>query len=220
MNVRLAFRTLRRTPGFTITSILTLGLGIGLSAAVFTVADALLLRRLPVGDQERLVALWGQTENPRFDNYPLDRDGERDFARQTRTLERVAYFAYEGAWPTPFHDGDRVTRLRRSLVSGNFFDVLGSRPVLGRSLHAEDDVIGAAPVVVLSHGAWERFFGKDSGVVGRRLLMHSTGKTYTIVGVMPPGLEYPRGTEIWAALVPARPQPLDVDLVGRLRRAG
>ena len=216
-DLRGALRSLRRTPGFTVTAILTLALGIGLSTAVFTVADALLLRPLPFQEQERLVALWGQTETPRFDNYPLDVDGERDFARQTRTLERVAYFAYEAAWPTTFQDGDHVIRLRRGLVSGNFFDVLGSRPVLGRSLHAQDDVLGAAPVVVLGHAAWRRLFGEDPGVVGRQLLEHATGRTYTIVGVMPPGLELPRGADVWAALVPARTQPRDVDLIGRLR---
>src|SRR5947208_188928 len=91
-DLRGALRSLRRTPGFTVTAILTLALGIGLSTAVFTVADALLLRPLPFQEQERLVALWGQTETPRFDNYPLDVDGERDFARQTRTRQRLDYF--------------------------------------------------------------------------------------------------------------------------------
>jgi len=90
-DVRYAFRTLRTSPGFALTAILTLALGIGLATAVFTVADALLLRRLPVRDQDRLVVLWGAMRDRPFD-YPLGLDDAREFALQTRSLERVAFF--------------------------------------------------------------------------------------------------------------------------------
>src|SRR3989441_7979131 len=133
-----ALRSLRRTPGFALTAILTLALGIGLATAVFTVADALLLRRLPVRDQDRLVVLWSQAPDRGFD-YPFTLDEAREFARQTRSLAPVAFFAYEGAWPTPIRDGERISRLHRALVSGEFFDALGAQPVLGRALHAADD---------------------------------------------------------------------------------
>src|SRR2546426_73721 len=227
-DVRYAFRALRTSPGFALTAILTLALGIGLATAVFTVADALLLRRLPVRDQDRLVVLWGQAPDRGFD-YPFQLDEARQFARRTRSLTQVAFFGYEGAWPRPIRDGERISRLRGALVSGEFFDVLGAQPVLGRALHAADDVVGAAPVVVLSHGIWQRQFGGDAKVLGRQIVTYGTGVAYTIVGVMPQGLDYPRGADIWAPLVPARTRPgtdstvADVEVIGRLRpraRAG
>src|SRR5207302_2413323 len=132
-DLRYALRSLRRTPGFTLAAILTLALGIGLATAVFTVADALLLRRLPVRDQDRLVVLWGQSHDRTY-NYPFGLDDAREFALQTRSLERVAFFSYYGAGPKPIRDGDEISLLRRSLVSGEFFDVLGARPTLGRAL--------------------------------------------------------------------------------------
>ena len=146
-DVRHALRTLRNAKGFAAVAILTLALGIGLATAVFTVADALLLRRLPIRDQDRLVVLWGQAPDRGFD-YPFTLDGAREFARQTRSLERVAFFSYYGAGPKPIRDGDQISQVRRALVSGEFFDVLGARPVLGRALGATDDVSGAAPVLV------------------------------------------------------------------------
>jgi predicted permease len=222
--MRSALRSLRRTPAFTLTAVLTLALGIGLSAAVWTVAEALLVRELPVRDQDRLVLLWGQTPDRAFDHYPMSLGDGREFARRTATLERVAFFAYEGAWPTPIRDAGGMSRLRQALVSGEFFDVLGARPLLGRALRADDDQVGAAPVAVLSHGAWQRHFGGDADIVGRQILVHGNGVAYGIVGVMPRGLDYPRGVDYWVPLVPARAgqpggdaAPVAVDLVGRLR---
>src|SRR6266699_1591744 len=212
--MRVALRSLSRTPGFALTAILTLALGIGLATAVFTVADALLLRRLPVQDQDRLVVLWGEARDRAF-NYPLGLDDAREFARRTRSLERVAFFSYYGAWPKPVRDGDQISRLRRAGVSGEFFGVLGARPALGRALRAKDDVLGAPPVLVLSHGAWQRRFGGDPRVVGRRVLTLDDGVAYTIVGVMPQGIDYPRGTDFWVPVVPSK-LPSDFYVIGRL----
>jgi putative ABC transport system permease protein len=217
------FRTLGRTPGFTAISILILALGIGLATSVFTVANTILVRQPPVLAPEEILGLWGRSEDGRFLNYPLTLDHARDFARDTRTLARVGYFGYEGAWPAPFRDGDRVLSLRLATVSGDVFDVLGARPVAGRGLVAEDNAPGAAPVAVLGYSAWRRLFNGDPEVVGRELPMHSTGLTYRVVGIMPEGLEYPGRVDIWAPLIPTRTAPGStttyayVDLVGRLR---
>ena len=135
----------------------------------------------------------------------------------------MAFVSYEGAWPVPVRDGDRISSLHQALVSGDFFDVVGAQPVLGRGLRPEDDVVGAAPVVVLSHAAWQRQFGGTTDVLGRQFVLHGNGVTYTIVGVMPQGFDYPKGAGFWAALVPMRTLPgtdstvADVDLIGRLR---
>src|ERR687896_197291 len=150
-NIRVGIRSLRRAPAFAATAAITLALGIGLATAIFTVADAFLIRPLPVRDQHRVVVLWGATPDGRFDEFPLLLDDAREFARRTRTLERVEFFSYGGAMPEPIRDGSRVFRLRMALVSGGFFELLGSRPVPRRGLRPDDDAKGAAPVVVLSH---------------------------------------------------------------------
>jgi predicted permease len=221
-NIRVGYRGLRRTPGFAVAAILTLALGIGLSTAVFTVADALLLRRLPVHDQDHLVVLWGETRDRRVDNFPLGLSDAREFARQSRSLDRAAFFFRQGAWPVLIRDAGRMSRMRLALVSGGFLDVLGARPALGRTLRPSDDVIGAAPVLVLSHTAWQQRFGGDTGVIGRQVMMHESGATYRVVGVMPQGLDYPRGTDFWAPLVPPMTRPgadstfAELDVLGRL----
>src|SRR5947207_12920505 len=218
-DVRYALRTLRNAPQFATVAILTLALGIGLATAVFTVADALLLHRLPVRDQDRLVVLWGQLPDQEF-AYSFGLDDACEFARRTRSLERVGYFASFGALPLPIRERDQISRLRRALVSGAFFDVLGARPVLGRALQPSDDVYGAAPVMVLSYGAWQRRFGGDTHVLGRQLVMYEDGVPYTIVAVMPQGLDYPRGSDFWAPVAAAIPPKglafVSLHVIGRL----
>ena len=222
-NVRVGIRGLRRTPGFALTAILTLAVGIGLAIAVFTVAEAFLLRPLPVRDQGRVVVLWGATRDGRFDNFPLLLPDAREFARQARSLEQVEFFSYGGAHLVPIREGSSVFRVRLTLVSGGYFQLLDTRPALGRTLLPEDDVVGAAPVAVLSHGVWQRYFGGDPRAVGRPLVMHGSGVAHTIVGVMPLGLDYPRGTEVWAPVIPNssplgdQPVYAELNVLGRLR---
>lgn len=219
-NLRLARRRLSRAPGFTLTAVLTLALGIGLATAVFTVANALLLRDLPVRDQERIVLLWGEMPGGKFEHFPLGLEDARGFARASRSLERTAFFSYYGAAEMPVRKGDRIERLRRTLVSGGFFDVFGAQPLLGRSLEVGDDVTGAAPVAVLSYSAWKRRFGGDRYVLGKEIVSYSDGRSYTIVGVMPRGLDYPRGTDFWTAVLPsttpAAKGAIALDVIGRL----
>jgi len=108
-----------------------------------------------------------------------------------------------------------------ALASGNLFDVLGARALLGRTLTADDDRRASAPVVILGHGAWMRRFGGDTSVIGRRVALGGT--RYTVVGVMPRAFEYPRGAEAWIPLVPAIDSLVDnrqiafLNLIGRLR---
>ncbi len=181
-------------------AIATLALGIGTSTAVITVAEAVLLRPLPVAQENRLAVLWGETPDGRFSNVPLTLDELQAFERQTRTLEQVAYHTFRGATATTFRVEDRVLQLRVALVSGNYFHVLGSRPAVGRALGVADDVKGVAPPLVLSYRVWQERFGGDSAVIGRAITLAASGQSYQVVGVMRPGLDYPRGTEVWAPL--------------------
>src|SRR5437763_10606256 len=106
--LRLASRSLMRAPGFAIGAALTLALGIGLSTAVFTVANAVLLRRLPVSDQDRLVLLQGETRDGKFSNVPLALKDVRDFERRSTSLAGAAFFAFRGAVPAPIQSGDQT----------------------------------------------------------------------------------------------------------------
>jgi putative ABC transport system permease protein len=201
--------------------VLILGLGIGLATAVFSVAHTLLIRQLPVQAQDRLVTLWTEARGQVFD-WPVSLTAARAFAAEAPTLESVAWYGYEGAWPTPVRDGDRLTPMSLALVSGRFFDVLGTRPALGRALRAEDDVVGGGLVAVLSHAAWIRHFSGRAEVIGRTLQLHVNGTSYTVVGVMPRGLDFPRGTDLWVPIGPATAARGDsgsasVNLLGRLR---
>ena len=220
-HARVGLRSLRRTPGFTLAAALTLALGIGLSTAVFTVAEALLLRRLPVPAQDRVVVLHGEMRG--FDNLPLTLEHAREVAAGAASLDTAASFASFGAVPVPVRDGDRIARLRRALVTGDFFAVLGARPLLGRALTPGDDVPGAEPVAVLSHGAWQRRYDGRADVLGQPLRMHDDGVAYTIVGVMPPGLDLPRGTDVWAPVARVVPAGnigyVGFNVVGRLAPA-
>ena len=217
--IHAAARSVARAPSFSLTVTLVLALGLGLSIAVFTVADALLLRRLPMADQHRLVVLQGERRDHSLDNVPLSLAHARAFARETKTLRDVAFFAYEGSWLEPVGEGDRFVRLQLALVSGNYFGVLGAAPLFGRTLRPSDDVPGAAPVAVISYDAWRTLFGDNRDVIGRRLTLE-TGTAYTLVGVMPSGLAYPNRTELWAPITPLTTvndsSNAQVDLVGRL----
>jgi putative ABC transport system permease protein len=218
----LCVRRLIRDRGFSVTAALTLAVGIGLSTAVFTVAHAVLLRDLPVHEQERLVVLWRDLADGSFAGYPLTYEQAREFASSSRALERTAWFAYQGSWPAPIRDGDRLSPLRQALVSGDFFDVLGARPLLGRGLMPQDDRVGARPVSVLSYRAWQRVFGGREDVLGQSIVVHQSGLAHEIIGVMPEGLDAPGHTDFWTPIVPATTKPGDdkpvthVHLVGRL----
>jgi putative ABC transport system permease protein len=196
-----AVRQLRRSPAFTAVATLTLALGIGLSAAVFSVANAVLIRRLPVMDQNRLVLLSGESVDGKNSKIPLTLDGVHALQRRSRSIESSAFYSFRGAVPAPIRFGDMAFPIQLGLVSGNIFNVLGSTAEIGRSVRADDDVAGAAPVVVLSHRAWLRDFNGDRGIVGKSVTMVYTNRSYRIVGVMPLGLDLPRGTGMWAPLV-------------------
>jgi predicted permease len=216
-------RGLRRTPRFTLLCALVLGVGIGLSSAMFGAVEAVLLRRLPVSDQDGIVVTWGTNLPRNFAHVPFREREWRELAERTRMLGQVAAVDYNGSWPWIMKEGKDAYPVRRGLVSGGFFRTLGVTPVLGRVLVTDDDRVGVEPVAVISHAFWQRQFGGDSSVVGRRLTMHATGVTYTIVGVTPPGLDYPARTELWAPIIPATTygsadtSAAIVDIVGRMR---
>jgi len=203
-DVRLAVRGFRRAPGLFATAMVILALGIGTSAAMFDVFRTVLVRRLPVVDQDRVVVMWTYASDPTTDVVT----GTKELAvvrRESRTMRAIAAVAHWPATASPFVDGDRPVELNRSMVTGSFFAVLGARPALGRLLAPSDDEAdGTSPgdspksrALVLSYRAWREKFGGDSSVIGRHLVEPLLHIDYTIVGVAPPGLAYPAGAEYW-----------------------
>lgn len=212
-DVRLAIRTLARDPAFAAAALITLAFGIGLAVAMFTVFDAVLRRPLPMQDQERIVVLWGETDGS-VRRMPLHYEHFERFRQAAHTLQEVAGTLNARASRMAVRDGEHALALNVAPVTGNFFDVLGSPPVLGRTLRPQDDVAGAERVTVVSHRLWRSRFGSDRNVIGRRLTLHARGLTYTVVGVAQPALEYPAGADLW---IPMRPfVELEAVPLGRL----
>jgi putative ABC transport system permease protein len=194
-DLRFGCRRLTRDLHTTTAVVLVLACGIGLSVAMFAAADTVLRRPLPVLDQERVIVLWGEAGGS-MRTLPLTAQHFERFRNEARTLQEVAGTLSIDSWAQPVRDGEQTFRVNLSPVTGNFFRVLGSKAVLGRTLVPEDDHAGAAPVAVLSYSLWRGQFAGNPGVLGRRLELRNS-RVATVVGVAPPGLEYPAGTEIW-----------------------
>ena len=192
-DVRLAVRQLISARGFTLVAALTLALGIGVNSAIFSLADAALMRPLPFGEAERLVMLWERTPtSPKTGVSPLNM---RDWNLQSRSFEGIA-FVQRGMGGGPLltaPDGSIETAERQS-TSANFFDVLKVVPIVGRTFKPEDD--GPSPrVVLLGEAVWRRRFSGDSSIVGR--LVRLNGQPYTVVGVVADDVQFSRPAEIW-----------------------
>lgn len=199
-DLRLAVRGLRRKPGFAASVVLILGLGIGMTVAMLSVYDSVLARPLPVLAQDRVVAL-RVLDRSGVDECFLNRELP-DIRRNSRTVGEYASFTHWGAFPLPLTDGDRPLVLPQTAVSGNFFGLLGARPALGRLLRPEDDIEGAAHVMVLSFRTWRQLFAGDSGIIGHRLTDPIRQWSYTVIGVAPAGLDYPPEVGAWIPVVP------------------
>jgi predicted permease len=184
-DIRYSFRTLGRTPGFTFVVMLMLALGIGSNTAIFSLLDQLLYRPLPVHDAGALVqidgpgAFRGRTMGGQTFSYPM----YRDFRDRNQVFTGV--LARFGTASTLVVEG-QSERVQSEVVSGNFFEVLGVQPAAGRLFSgADEQTPGAHPVVVLSHGFWQRRFGADPSAIGRNVTVN--GHPMTIVGVSPKG---------------------------------
>ena len=179
-DIRLAARRARKRPGFTLVALLSLTLGIGANTAVFSLVNAILLRRPPIPHPERIAEIYQKQAD--FPYAPFSYPDYVDFKRATaNTFSQISMSEFTVAARDM---GDHVESLIGELVNGDYFPLLGIRPALGRLLGPEDDrAPGAHPVVVLSHDYWQRAFASDPGVVGRT--MRLSGRQYTIVGVAP-----------------------------------
>jgi putative ABC transport system permease protein len=188
---------------------------------MFGVVDDVLLRPLPVREQDRLVVAWGAFQTSSFGHVPLSYSAFTTIRRRSQVFEQLAAVDYNGTWSVIGRAGGEALPLRLGVVAGDLFTVLGVPPVLGRVLTGEDDRVGTAPVAVISYGLWQRRFGGDAAIIGKPLPIWTS--SYTIVGVMPGDFELPAGAEAWVTVAAIRPDNVtqedygSLDLVGRLR---
>lgn len=195
-DLRYAVRMLAKTPGFTLIALVTLALGIGANTALFSVVHSVLLRTLPFEDPGRLYWVW--TRHTSTDRYPFQVPEFCDYRDQNQTLTAVAGFASWSGNLTGEGEAERLPGLR---VSSNFFQMLGTRALIGRTLIPTDDIPGNEKVVVLSNGVWQRRFGSDPGIVGRSLTLN--GESFTVVGVLSSDFLFPvRDIELAIPLAP------------------
>lgn len=183
-DLRYAARKLAHSPGFSLVAILTLALGIGATAAIFTVVRAVILQPLPYDDPDRVVMVWNQWKDE-----PKGRlSGPElfDYREAVPSLEKLAVYAIGEMNLTG--DGE-PERARGAVMTAEMFDVLGVEPVLGRPFGAEEDRPGGEDVILLGHGLWQRRFGGDPAVIGRTIQVN--GSPNTVVGVMPEGFRLP-----------------------------
>jgi predicted permease len=188
-DVRVALRSLFRTPGYTVAFVLTLGLGIGLNTAIFSVIHGVLLAPLPYDDADRIVYVQQPAVLAGVENLAFSFVEVQDYREGSRTLDEIVEY---GDWTFNVVAEEEPHRAVGGLVTSNYFEVLGLRPQLGRTLQEQDDGRDAEPAMVLTHDYWTRVFGGDPEVLGRtvRLYAFSSPKTTRIVGVLQPGVHY------------------------------
>ena len=184
-DIRFAARLLRRHPAFTAVTLTVLALGIGATTAMFSIVNSVLLRPLPFREPDRLVMLENKwvPRFPRFEASPLDFLSWKEECQSYSDIAAFRFLFFN------LSEGDLPERIAGLRVTANLTELLGVSPILGRSFRADEDAPGRNQVVLLGHGLWQRRFGADPGVIGRVVRMN--GLAFTVVGVMPPGVQIP-----------------------------
>jgi putative ABC transport system permease protein len=198
-DLRYAFRLLLKSPGFTLIAVLTLALGIAASTAIFSVVDAVLLHPLPYPQSEQIVTVAQTTRSTGVSYGDSSPANFIDWSTQNSVFSAMACSRPSSR---SLSGGEQPESVRAATVSGQFFKLFQTAPLLGRTLGPEDEKPGNDHVLVLGHALWTRHFAADRGVVGQELLLN--GEKYTVVGVMPPGFNPDNYSELW------QPSPWDV----------
>ncbi|HMA23972.1 MAG TPA: ABC transporter permease, partial [Gemmatimonadaceae bacterium] len=192
-DLRYAARVLRRDLGFTAAVVLTAGLGIGATTAVFGIVNAVILRPLPYAHPERLVSVWTSQAGTPTDRNPTSLPDVRDWQQQATVFDGLAGYAFN-RFDLSGPDGE--TQARAILATGNLYEVIGATPILGRLPRPDEE---QSPVVAISYRLWRERFAAAPGAVGATLLMNA--QPYTVVGVMPPGFHFPTpDVDLWTTL--------------------
>jgi putative ABC transport system permease protein len=199
-DLRYGARMLLKSPGLACAALLAIALGVGANTTIFSVVNSVLLRPLPFAAPDQLVKVWTTDAARGRNDLPVSYLNFADWRSQSQSFEAMT--AYSEASATLSGDGP-PEQLKGVAVTADMFPVLGVGPLAGRPFTAEEEKAGSAPVVVISHGLWQRRFGADPKAVGRQVTLD--GRSTTIVGVMPPGFKFPldaQNPELWAPLDP------------------
>ena len=199
-DVRFSLRMLAKNPGFTAVAVLTLALGIGANTAIFSVVYAVLLRPLPFKDSGRLVMLWETQERGHTDRDVVAPPNFVDWKQQSKTLDHLTAMWWYGSVVTIQGEPTEVPAVR---VTSDFFDALGVKPARGRPFSPEEQHHDGLRVAILSDSLWRRL-GGDPEVIGKTIQIgkpsQSSQESYTVVGIMPPGFDFPDNDDVWFPL--------------------
>ena len=201
-DLRYALRTLAKDRGFTAVAVITLALGIGANTAIFTVIDAVLLRPLPYPEPNQIVRVWELSARGHRMN--LADPNFEDLRAQNHTLSALAEYEYGTA---SISGGSEPVRANVAEVSKEFFDALGIQPFLGRTFAPDELHVHGSPAVIVSYGYWRQYLGAARDL--SRFHLSMDGKDCSVVGVMPPGFDFPAGVAAWS------PRELDGTLPSR-----
>jgi putative ABC transport system permease protein len=187
---------LRKYPGFALTVVITLGLGIGANATIFSVINAVLLEPLPYQKPDRLIRLWESNPGSNLIDIAVSVPNFQDWQKQQSVFEQLT--ASENATFNLTGSGE-PQRVSAARITANLIPTLGIAPAAGRSFLPEEERAGANRVVLLSHGLWQRQFGSDPSLVNKTVQLD--GQSYTVVGIMPLGFQFPSPKGLWVPLV-------------------
>ena len=179
-DLQYGWRMLRRSPGFSLVAILTLAIGIGANAAIFSVINTVLLRPLPFPDAQRIVFIWDTDPNRNIPRGVASPAEFLDWRDQNHSFEELSAWRY---WFYNLTGNSEPEQIFGVHASANFLRLLGVKPLLGRDFIPEEDQIGHDQVAIITYGLWQRRFGSDPGIVGKNILLDE--KPFTVVGVLP-----------------------------------
>ena len=195
-DVRYAWRSLTKTPGFTAIAVACLALGIGINTTIFSVVDGVMLQPYPYQDADGIVVINGRNQRLHVNRASISYLDYKDFRDQSTTVSSLAAF---GRRSLTISDGaSEPARYDGCMVTWNLFQLLGQPPAIGRNFGPDDDRPGAEPVIMLSHEVWQTRYGGDPGVVGRAISVN--GRPHTVIGVMPPRFAFPETQRLWVPI--------------------
>lgn len=195
-DIRYGFRMLLKKPGFTVVAVITLALGIGANTAIFSVVHAALLRPLPYEKPDQLVMLWESNQPRGLEQSQVSPVTYCDWREQKQLFEKIAGWWYPQVNLTD--TGTEPQRVRTVDVTDGFFDVLGTRPLMGRGFQPGEDRPGGDSIAVIGHALWQSRYNADPNIVGKAITLD--GRSFSVIGVMPAGFNYPNDTEVWCPL--------------------
>ena len=202
-DIRYAVRNLIKRPGFTAIAVLTLAIGIGANSTIFSAVNALLLKPLPFPELDRVVAIWDKDPIRGYEHNEVAFANYLDWRNQNQSYEKLSLYRW---WSANLTGVEPPERLQGFLVTGNFFDVIGTKPIMGRTFLEHENQPGSDGVAVITHSLWQRRFGGDPNIINKTLSLNGVART--IIGVMPEHFNFPKGSDVYA------PLPFTPELLG------